>query len=209
MSDGKASLLAGILAGIAGLLVFLVIHHLWIMPIWFILPPGLVIAVLGGLAVGWAYGELWPDLGPRPWTVLAWVTLVGFTLIPSIVLAELRPPLFIGTDDNATLSVSVTQAVIIFVSDLLLTAATIGGLAGWLIRRTRRAALATALAAFVFALGPGHNIPFLGHTPGMGKAIVLLIAIILAASIVLVEGHAALIGKRVDDEMNFIPTDEG
>jgi hypothetical protein len=87
-------------------------------------------------------------------------------------------------------------AVIIFIRNLLLTATVTGGLAGWLIGRTKRAALVTALAGFIFALGPGHNIPFLGNTPGTGKGIALLIAIVLAASIVLVEGHGALIGKR-------------
>jgi hypothetical protein len=83
--------------------------------------------------------------------------------------------------------------VFIFVFDLLLTATVIGGLGGWLIGRTMRAALATALAGFVFALGPGHNVPFLGNTPATGKGIALLIVILLVASIVLVEGHAALI----------------
>jgi hypothetical protein len=58
------------------------------------------------------------------------------------------------------------------------------------------AALATALAGFVFAVGPGHSVPFLGNRPTTGKGITLLIAIVLAASIVLVGGHAALNGKR-------------
>jgi hypothetical protein len=193
MSRGKASLIAGMLAGTAGLLVFLVIHHLWIKPIWFILPLGLVIAAAGGLAVGWAYGELLPNLPGRPWTIFAWAALVGLTLTPAIVLAQLRPPLFTGTGMNVTTSVSVAQAAVIFVRDLLLPATVTGGLAGWLIGRTKRAALATALASFVFALGPGHNVPFLGNQPATGKGIVLLIAIVLSASIVLVEGHAALI----------------
>ena len=48
-----ADLIAGSLSGIAGLLVFLVIHHFWIRPIWFILPVGLMIAGFGGLAAGW------------------------------------------------------------------------------------------------------------------------------------------------------------
>jgi hypothetical protein len=193
MSNGKASLIAGMLAGTAGLLVFLVLHHFWIKPIWFILPLGLVIAVIGGLAVGWAYGELLPGLPARPWTILAWVALIGLTLLPAIVLAQLRPPVFTGTGEHAALTVSVGRAVFIFVFDLLLMATVIGGLGGWLIGRTRRAAFATALAGFVFALGPGHNVPFLGNTPATGKGIALLIAIVLAASIVLVEGHAALI----------------
>ena len=181
------------LAGTASLLVFLVLHHLWITPIWFILPLGLVIAVIGGLAVGWAYGELLPGLPARPWTIFVWVALIGLTLLPSIVLAQLSPPLFTGTGENVTPTISVEQAVIIFVRNLLFTATVIGGLGGWLIGRTKRAALATALAGFVFALGPGHNVPFLGNQPATGKGVILLIAIVLAASIVLVEGHAALI----------------
>lgn len=51
-------LIVGVLACLAGLLAFLIIHHFCILPIWFILPPGLVIAVLGGLAVGWSYHEI-------------------------------------------------------------------------------------------------------------------------------------------------------
>ena len=48
----KAALIAGVISGMAGLLVFLTIHHFWIKPIWFIAPIGLMIAGLGGLAVG-------------------------------------------------------------------------------------------------------------------------------------------------------------
>ena len=134
-----------------------------------------MIAVVGGLAVGWAYSELLPGLPRRPWTILAWVALIGLTLTPSIVLAQLNPPLFGGTGENVTSTISVEQAVIIFVRNLLLTATVIGGLGGWLIGRTRRAGFATALAGFVFALGPGHNVPFLGNTPATGKGIALLV----------------------------------
>ncbi len=102
MSNRKASLIAGMLAGTAGLLVFLVLHHLWIKPIWFILPLGPVIAVIGGLAVGWAYSELLPGLPRRPWTIFAWVALIGLILLPSIVLAQLSLPLFTGTGENVT-----------------------------------------------------------------------------------------------------------
>jgi hypothetical protein len=193
MSDRKASLIAGMSAGATGLLVFLAIHHLWIKPIWFILPIGLAIAAIGGLAVGWAYNELLPGLPGRPWTTFAWFALIGFTLAPAVVIAQLRPSLFTGTGDNVISNINVAQAAVIFVCDLLLPAAVIGGLAGWLIGRTKRAVLATALAGFVFALGPGHNVPFLGNQPATGKGIILLVAIVLAASIVLVEGHAAMI----------------
>jgi len=42
----RSYLIASILASIGGLIVFLAIHHFWIMPIWYIFPPGLLIAVL-------------------------------------------------------------------------------------------------------------------------------------------------------------------
>jgi hypothetical protein len=196
MSQPKASLFAGVLSGIAGLLVFLVIHHLWIKPIWFILPIGLVIAALGGLAAGWAYSELLPHLPNKPWTILAWAALVSLTLAPAVIIAQLRPPVFTGAGMDVTATITVPQAVVIFVRDLLLTAAVIGGLAGWLIGRSRRAALATALAGLVFALGPGHNVPFLGNTPATGKGVLLLLAVISSASVVLVEAQTALAGSH-------------
>ena len=64
---------------------------------------------------------------------------------------------------------------------------------GWL-GRTRRAALATAVAGLVFALGPGHNIPFLGGTPGVGKELAIMTAVTLVSALVLVEGDAWLAG---------------
>jgi hypothetical protein len=203
LTNRKASLIAGMLAGVAGLLVFLVIHHLWIKPIWFILPLGLVIAASGGLAVGWAYSELYSHLPKRPWTIPALVALIGLTLTPAVVIAQLRPPLFTGSGMNVIANVSVAQAAVIFVRDLLLPAAVVGGLEGWLIVRTKRAALTTALAGFIFALGPGHNVPFLGNQPATGKGIILLIAIVLTASIVLVEGHAALRNKYEENQHEY------
>ncbi|HJW91925.1 MAG TPA: hypothetical protein VJ436_14925, partial [Anaerolineales bacterium] len=185
------ALLAGLLSGLAGLLVFLTIHHFWIRPIWFILPPGLFIAGLGGLAVGWAYAEIRTGLPPRPWTALAVFALVLAMLAPSMFLAQLRPPpLDIGT--GAVLRGTTAGVVARFALELLLTAALVGAVIGWRLGGTPRAALATALAGFVFALGPGHNIPFLGNTPAVGKGIVLLVAIILVSAVVLVESEAWL-----------------
>ena len=51
-------------------------------------------------------------------------------------------------------------------------------------RHTRQAALSTAVAGFVFALGPGHNIPLLGNTRVVGKGIVLLLAITMVSAFV-------------------------
>jgi hypothetical protein len=193
MSSAKAAWLAGLSAGVASLLAFLVVHHVWIRPIWFILPLGLVVAVAGGLAAGWAYGELLTGLPRRPWTMLAWMALVALPLLPAIVLAQLRPPVFTVTSGNAALTISVGRALFIFLVELLLAAAVVGGLSGWLIGRTRRAALAMALAGFVFALGPGHNVPFLGNTPATAKGLALLGVLIVVGAVVQVGAHAALL----------------
>ena len=192
LADPRAPLAAGVLAGIAGLLVFLALHHLWIRPIWFILAPGLVVAVLGGLAIGWAYAEIRVGLPSRPWTHLAFLCLVGVTLAPALIAAELRPALFdVDTGDLAP-GGSVRGVAEHFVIELLLSAAIVGALAGRLLGRTRRAAFATALAGFVFALGPGHNIPLLGGTPGAAKGAMLLAAIAAISTVVLVESQAWL-----------------
>jgi hypothetical protein len=191
----NSALIAGVLAGVAGLLVFLTIHHFWIKPIWFILPPGALIAGLGGLAVGWSYAEIQAGLPPRPWTALAVCALVGASLTPAIVLAQLRPPpLDLNTGaiiDGSSPGVVIARVVL----ELLLTATLVGGLAGWWLGHSGRAALATALAGFSFALGPGHNIPLLGSTPAVGKGIVLLVLILLVSAVVLVEGQAWLAGR--------------
>jgi hypothetical protein len=195
----KASLLPGAFSGVAGLIVFLVIHNFWIMPIWFILPIGLVIAIMGGLAVGWAYNELLPNLPPRPWSIISWTTLISLILLPSIILAEIRAPMFEVSVSGSMLMMSLERATVIFILELLVTATIIGGLAGWFISRTRRAILSTALAGFVFALGPGHNIPFLSSTPGSVKGGVILLAIVLVSTVVLVESQARLSDRVIGD----------
>jgi hypothetical protein len=201
MGDGllNVHLIAGVMAGIVGLLIFLVIHHFWISPIWFIMPIGLIIAALGGLAVGWAYHELSPNLPVLPWSAIAFIGLIGIILAPAIVLAELRQPLFTISESGSELAVPVWHAMFVFILELLVTATLVGGLAGWLIRRSSRAALATAVAGFIFALGPGHNIPFLGNTPGTLKGIVILLAVILPAAFILVGSSIWRSGRAISN----------
>ncbi len=183
--------LAGVCAGLAGLLTFLLIHHFWIQPIWFIAPVGVVIAGAGGVVVGWSYAEILVSLPPRPWTFLALTAVIAVILAPSIILAQLTPPLI----DLATFSLppqAGPRAALAFIFELIMTAVIIGGAAGWYLGHTRRAMVATAIAGLVYALGPGHNIPFLGHTPAVGKGLALLLAVTLVAAFVLVEANAAL-----------------
>ncbi len=180
------NLVAGLLASIAGLMTFLTIHHFWIQPIWFILPPGIVMAGLGGLAVGWSYEEIHDGLPQHPWTFIGMTILIGGILAPSIILAQLREPIL----DVESFSIppgATSRAIRSFVLELVLTAILVGGAAGWFLGHSWRASAATGLAGLIFALGPGHNIPLLGNTPATGKGILLLLAIVLISSIVLVE----------------------
>src|SRR5262249_42864513 len=151
------SLMGGILAGAVGLLVFLTIHHFWIRPIWGILPVGLPIAGLGGLAVGWAYGEIRAGLPPRPWPSLAVFGLMAAILAPAVLLAQLLPPVV----DVAAgrLAATTGELIVRFVLYLLVTSTAVGALAGWLLARNWQGTVATAIAGLAFALGPGHNIP--------------------------------------------------
>jgi len=184
-------LAAGAASGVIGLLVFLTIHHFWIRPIWFIFPPGLFIAVLGGLAVGWSYMEIYDGLPPRPWTSLAVMALIGAILAPSILLAHTRPSTFDPATGNIIAGKGRETAVRAAL-ELLLTAMIVGGLAGWWIGHTPKAALATAVAGLVFAIGPGHNIPLLGNTPSEAKGLIILLLIVVISALVLVEGSALL-----------------
>ncbi len=188
----RPALIAGVLSGIAGLAVFLVVHALWILPIWFIAPPGLILAGAGGLAVGWAYAEMLPRLPRRPWTAPAVVGLIAAILAPAVILAQLRAPLFAISGMTGVLVAPIPVVVARFVLELLASVLLVGGLIGWWLGRTRRAALATALAGFIFALGPGHNIPIIGGTPSVGKEIAIMTAIVVVSALVLVETHAWL-----------------
>lgn len=184
----RNTLIAGLLAGTAGLMVFLVIHALWIAPIWFIMPMGLIIAGIGGLAVGWSYSELHTHLPARPWRAPALMVLIMVILLPPLILAELRQPMFfVSAAGVVNLNMGIPEVVLRFIGELLLPATLTAGLLGRGLGGTRRAAWSTALAGFVFALGPGHNIPFIGGTSALGKEIAIITAILAVSSVVLVE----------------------
>ena len=194
MGDLTPYLVAGIVASLVGLFTFLVIHHFWIQPIWFILPVGLALAAIGGIAVGWSYEELHASLPSRPWTALALAAIIAAILAPAILLAELRAPLV----DPVTLAILPGQglrATTRFFLELLVPAAAVGAAAGWFLTHSSRAAVATAVAGLVYALGPGHNIPLLGGTASAGKGLLLLLAITVAATVTLVETNALLLKK--------------
>jgi hypothetical protein len=188
----SSALTSGMLAGAAGLLTFLVIHAFWIVPIWFILPMGLVIAIPGGLAVGWGYSQVADRLPSRPLRAPVLMGLIAIILLPATTLAELRQPMFALTPQGAIFQSSIPRGIFIFVAELLSTASITGGLLGWWLGGTRKAAAAMALAGAIFALGPGHNIPFIGGTGGVFKEWAILGSVIFVAALVLVEAQVHL-----------------
>jgi hypothetical protein len=192
-------MIAGIISGIVGLLVFLIIHHFWILPIWFIAPAGAVIAGLGGLAVGWSYSEIRTALPDRPWTFLVLTLLIAIILAPSIVLGQLRSPL-VQLPGFTILPGKGQEAAIRFVLELIVTAVAVGAIEGWLLGRSITAMIATALAGLAYAIGPGHNIPLLGNTASAGKGLILLFIVTIVAAFVLVEASQWLMTNQTTNQ---------
>jgi hypothetical protein len=184
---------AGVVAGIACLAVFLVLHHVWIAPIWFIAPVGAVVAGAGGAAVGVSYAELRSALPERPWRSGALAAIWAVVLLPAMLIAQVRGPVYaIGKDGAGTLLVPPSEAMVDVAIGLIAVAMAGGALIGWCIGRSRRAAVTTMAAAACVAIGPGHNIPLLGGSPAVSTELALLVAMLGVGSIVLVEADARL-----------------
>jgi hypothetical protein len=197
VADPAGSVEAGVAAGLAGLAAFLVLHHVLIVPIWFVAPAATVLAAVGGAAVGSAYRELLPRLPRRPWTALALIALTAAVLGPAVVLAEIRGAIVTGGPmSEASLLVSPAHAAAWFALGLFGVATLMGVTLGRLVGRTRRASALTGVAGFCLALGPGHNIPLLGGTSAASTEVVILLVVAMVSSFVLVRVQAALAARR-------------
>lgn len=151
----------GIVAGVAGLAVFLTLHAIWILPIWFVAPVGLALAIIGGAAVGWAYTNVEPALPAG--LLRRWLAVTGGVVIilaPSVVVAWAGDPYFTFVDGVSEPTASVSALVGRFILEFLVVTILTGALIGWTVTRTRRGTIALAAAALALALGPGHNLPF-------------------------------------------------
>jgi hypothetical protein len=187
---------AGIVAAIAGFVAFLVIHHVWIAPIWFIAPVGAPMAAGGGAVVGIAYAELLPGLPARPLRTAAVAVGALLVLAPGAILAELFGPIYEMWGGSGVLLVPVGQALALFVFGLFATAMLVGAALGAAIGRTRRAAGWSALAALALAVGPGHNIPMLGATSVVAKELAIIATVAALSAWVLVAVHARQTANR-------------
>lgn len=190
-------MVAGMVAGLAGLTVFLLIHQAWIVPIWFIAPMGAIMASLGGAAVGASYGELQEHLPHRPWRAFAVAAIYAGVLVPAVVFAEFTGPIFVmAADGGGRLTVPGSVAMADVAVGLLGATALSGAILGAWIGRTRRASALCALAGLALAVGPGHNIPLLGGTAAVAKELTIIGVALVVASVVLVEVDARLAPRR-------------
>jgi hypothetical protein len=204
VSEPRVGIQAGALAGLAGLAVFLVVHHLVIVPIWGIAPVGAVMAIAGGAAVGAAYEELRPRLPGGPANVAAVLAGIAVVLAPSMVIGQLSGPIYSMSAGGGRLLVPAGDAVIAFVGGLLLATGFTAGLLGALVGRTRRATARTAMAGVAVAIGPGHNIPFLGGTTAVATELAILLGVAAAASVTLVAAHAVLARSATADRASTL-----
>ena len=186
----SAALAAGALAGIAGFAVFLAVHAVWIVPIWFIAPAGVLIAAVTGLCVGWAYdvhrGLLATSIPLRVVTLFAAAALV---LLPAEPIALLIAPVDLMSR-SMDASRGVTALALFFV-----IATGVGAAGGALVGRSRRAAGVTALAAFGLALGIGHNAPLFGYGWPAIKLWTIMLTATGIASLTLIGLDAVLVSR--------------
>lgn len=175
------ALLSGAVAGIVGFAAFLLIHSIWIFPIWSA-APAVLWAVLGGITIGWAYDVHRVRLPARPVGRVAVIFACGFlVLAPGLLLLPLPPPSQGGSNPSIVLLVVAGIAGVLLLSTPLI-AAMLAGVLG----RSVRAGVATGLAAFTFLSGIGHNIPLLGFGWVGVKMWTIMLTVTAIASVTLV-----------------------
>jgi len=173
---------AGAASGVAGFATFIVVHSVWIFPIWFIAPTGAVIATAVGAAVGMAFDSV----RPMPWPTWSSIGIpflgVVAVLVPAVILSEM------GLRAGAASPLPI-------VAGHVGSAAAMGGLLGAVAGRTRRSVGMCAFAAVLIAVGPGHNIPMLASTPGAMKELTLLLAVFFVAAVALGAGNRLVVRR--------------
>ena len=183
--------LAGAVGGVAGLATFLVIHAWWILPIWSIAIPGALIAAGGGAAVGWAYEAHRARLPTTPVRRVAAVTLAGaLVLLVSEPISLARGPVEVRVLAQMSLA-DLWLPLALFLG----AAAIVGAAGGALLGRTWRKTGITALAAFLFALGIGHNAPLIGYGFVAAKMWSIMLLATLAAAATLVALDASTVRR--------------
>lgn len=190
----RASLLGGVVAAVAALGLFLELHALWILPIWFILAPGLAIAGAAGLALGWAYHET-SDRMPssRLLRVFLVLAVLALTLVPAQLLALSRSPVPVEVLANLPPDEALRSLIEVSVS-----AGVAGALLSLVARVQLRAVGPCALAASLYAVGIGHNVPLIALPWALAKmwSIMLLVTVVASTVLVVVASGRGTTSRR-------------
>jgi hypothetical protein len=143
-------LFCGGLLGVAGLLLFGTIHALAIVPIWSRLAAGLPFTVVAGLAVTWAYHAYWGSSSPAP-TAAARLRFGAFAWLVGLPATALANTMRLMTPHHPLPG---------WVDPASLGLAAAGGAALlWGLTRTRRGAVAGAVALAVLLAAGGGPVP--------------------------------------------------
>ncbi len=166
--------LCGVILGVAGLLLFGTVHGMVIMPIWDRLLRGLLYAVAVGLAVAWAYHEACesaPQLagtaggarfGALAWTAAIPAMVFGFGMRSIPGWGQVHWTVDLGT---------------------VILAATGGAILLWKLARTRRAALAGALALVLAHAYNGGPMPIGNPVRAVGLPLGFLVIQVTGGSL--------------------------
>jgi hypothetical protein len=179
-----AFLIAGAVTGLLGVALFGVIHAAIIVSIWTRLIGGIPFGVGAGLAIGWAFYELRGSarleigvLDALAFGFLLWATLIPMTLFGVIV----RATGIHGQDDAWEVVV-----------ELVLTFGA-GAIAGRLIGRRWRAALALGAASLALTLAQAGPIPVMNS--GRAASLFAAIAAVYLACVIALGFVASVVSK--------------
>ncbi len=197
----------GVLCGFVCLGAFLVIHAIWIAPIWNVAVIGVILACAGGVVAARCYALARHLMPARP---VSWIMVFGMLvapLVPCVILTSALPPLLEAENGEIVHPINVPWLVTGFFVNLLIPATAVGAAIGWVITNRRSAVALFATMGLLMALGPGHNLPLFGvfgDATGaqLLKAFVLTFAPMGLGAVVLVE-MSTLRRSRAEDEIRI------
>lgn len=144
-------ILIGCILGFVSLGLFAGLHALVVKPVWTQLAQGLPFVIAIGVSVSWAYHEFAKPVRRRTSAAggLRFGALIWLAALPATALANI-----------VRVQTSASPSVLVYAAALTLAGAG-GALALWLVTRSRRAALAGAVAATVLLAMAGGPLPVL------------------------------------------------
>jgi len=145
--DLREHLIAGIVAGVAGMVVYVVLRSAWVEPAWEAAAVALPLAALSGAAIGWARYETREALSQGVWSATALATALLLVVAPAFVIQAARSPQEAGSSSYR-------------VAELAVGAAIVGSLLAYLPTRRAAAAWTGAVGAVTYALTFGLDVPF-------------------------------------------------